>query len=212
VVSTQVAPVRTPISASDLYDTIAAQWPAIVGGEMPRNAGVMLVAQSSLETGAWHNCWNGNVGNLAGTTGSEYTMLHASDGNYRPYRAYDSLFDGIADWLRLMKREPGALAAAANGDVNGFVNGLVAGKYFEEAPASYLAGMQNRFRTYANSPLGNGPDAPPDVNPIPVARLAPGSFLPAVVLTSGLVFAGYAALKLAEHLQTSAKRTRRPAF
>lgn len=204
--SVQVDPVRTPITPADLYGVIQTQWPEIVGGEMPPAAGAMLVTQSDLECGpAWHNCWNGNVGNLAGTGGAAYVMLHASDGTFRPYRAYDTLFDGIADWLRLMKREPGALAAAAGGDVDGFVAGLVAGKYFQEPPQKYLTGMEARYQAYASS-LGGGAPAKPKSPGAPA--LASSSFFPALLLAAGIGAAAYAAVEVSRALQTSARGRR----
>lgn len=165
----KVDPVRTPITATDLYDALAAAWPGVVGGAMPHLAGVMLVAQSALECGAgWANCWNGNVGNLAGMGGSAYVMLHASDGNFRPYRAYPTLDGGIVDWLSLMTHEPGALTAAAAGDVPGFVAGLVAGKYFQESPTAYTAGVQSRFATYSTQLAAlPAPAPPPDTSTPP---------------------------------------------
>jgi hypothetical protein len=141
---TEVTAERTPASAGEVYGSILRSWPTA-----NKAAVAMLLAQSALETGAWQHMYNWNAGNLAGTGGDAYAMLKAYTGERRPYRAYVNLDDGVHDWLLLLQREPGALSAAMKGDVDGFVDGLVAGHYFEEAPQSYLDAMRSRFVDFA---------------------------------------------------------------
>jgi hypothetical protein len=152
----QVAAVRTPATAQAIAAALSSIWGSIVGGAPTEQALVMLVTQTDLETGAWQNMWNWNLGNLAGTAG-DYVMLHSSDGTYRPYRAFASLSAGVSAYLTLLKsRYSSALLSAATGDITNFVNNLKAQGYFQETTASYIAGMQARYPSIEKA-LGSGP-------------------------------------------------------
>jgi len=184
--SIQVAPVRTTATPQDLAAALTNLWPTVVGGAPTREAVTTLVTQSDLETGFWHNMWNWNVGNLAGKA-HDYTMLHASDGNYRPYWAFASLADGAASYLKLMASRYGdALAAASSGDLAGFASALKAKGYYEEPESSYLAAMQSRYATIARA-LSASPSPQPSPAPFDWGRVA-------LVAVGGVVLGGAAYL------------------
>ena len=147
---TQVTAIRTPLNAKDVASMIAAVWPSVVGGTPTQAAITTLTTQVNVETG-WNSCFNNNVGNLAGT-GGDYVMLHASDGTYRPYRAFASLEDGVTAFLTLLNnRYSAALASASAGDLDGFASNLKAQGYYQEPESQYVAALQARYGSVAQT-------------------------------------------------------------
>lgn len=73
------------------------------------------------------------------------------------FRAYDSAESGAADYVRLLERRfPGALEAAANGDVEGFAHVLKSKGYFTADEGAYARAMRGAMGT--NAPVGRSVD------------------------------------------------------
>jgi hypothetical protein len=181
----QVTAVRTPLTASSVASSLASAWPSTIGGTPTEDALTTLTTQIDVETG-WTNCWNYNVGNIAGT-GGDYVMLHASDGTYRPYRAFTSLVDGVTAYLNLLKnRYSTALSAAQAGDLDGFASNLKTQGYYQEPESQYLAALQSRFSSVAAA-IGSTATIPISV----IAQSNPWSSA-LVALAGGLALGGAA--------------------
>src|SRR5271166_6390312 len=111
----QVTAVRTPITAQQVASMMASLWASTVGGTPTQDALAVLTTQIDVETG-WTSCWNGNVGNLVPSGGSDYVVVSGIT-----LRAFTSLQDGITAFLKLIKgRYSAALASASIGDLPGY--------------------------------------------------------------------------------------------
>ena len=149
--------VSTPVTAQDIANAIAVAWPAVVGGPVGSAVGI-LVATSAFETGRWKSCWNNNVGNVAWTGSGDYYQATANPQEGvtsaqapHKWRSYPSLSAAMSDWLSIFaKGYPAALAAAKNGDVDGFMTGLWQGW---GRGAHYFQGVQ----TAPGPPTGSDP-------------------------------------------------------
>lgn len=120
----------------------------------------ILWAGSSHETGKFARMKNNGVAGVKATPGYKgdvaiYKTTERENGvnvvKDQPFRAYKSPLDGFKDWLDLLRRlYPAALAAAARGDVEGYVEGLQNGvggrKYFTADPEAYTAGVWRNLR------------------------------------------------------------------
>lgn len=151
----EVPRIATPIEAAQLRDALLAAWPGIIGADVDPHHGAirLLVAQSAFESGWWRaGSWNYNLENSKHVDGDghdfyyvacdEYlggkvVTLHPPDTGCR-FRAFASLADGAADYLRLLKRQyAGALAAAEAGDVVGFAKALKAERFYTDDETHY---------------------------------------------------------------------------
>lgn len=140
----QVSAIRTPLTAQTVAQALDA------ASSLNDSAITILTTQVNVETG-WNNCWNWNVGNIAGQ-GGDYVMLHSSDGTYRPYRAFPSLGTGVSAYLNLLKsRYSAALNSASQGDLTGFASNLKAKGYYEESESSYLNALESRYPSVAKA-------------------------------------------------------------
>ena len=157
--------VRTPIDLADLPGIVAAGYEAAFGEACPDGARWIALAQLLVEHGRKDHNPNGplwavycfNLGNQDATGAS----LHPSPTDspvalFRTVpecegstcgrtvqhirRSYDTPDEGAAAyWLRLADGYPRALDGMRAGDVEAFLAGLVAGRYFTGSQAQYLA-------------------------------------------------------------------------
>jgi hypothetical protein len=154
----EVAKVATPTSAQDLTNLFAG----ILGSSVPQAAVAVLVAQAAFETGNFKALYNWNFGNAKYTGGTNWFLqmddCKDSSGNKVPckFRSYDDAARGAQAYLHLLQTVyPESWAAALQGDVAGFVKGLVQNakglKYFSSSNvAGYEAGVQKYWNQFKN--------------------------------------------------------------
>jgi hypothetical protein len=180
-----VARIATPITAQDLANAISDVWESVVGGP-PGQAIPVFIAQSAFETGDWKWIWNYNVGNIAGTgpTGDSYAATANPQSGVTSaqaphvWRSYDTLAEGVTDWLKIFAQGyPNSVAAAVKADIPGFIDGLWQGwgsnkHYFQgdtTAKAQYQAGVQRFYNQYRNvAPTSTPPSPPSSATPVTV--------------------------------------------
>lgn len=150
-----VPTVRTRISVQPLYAVLRNAWRSQLGSEPARSALLVLLAQWSLETanGSASNNWNLAGIKYAPGCGSDYAQYLTREvvaGKpitvMQRFRAYDSLEDGAADYLRLLRTRFGAAwAFAVAGDVQAFAHALKLARYYTAPEDQYVAGLRSRY-------------------------------------------------------------------
>lgn len=148
-----VSAVATPISAEHARDALRASMPGI-----DRESAALLLALIWVETARGTGCFNWNVGNItasdawgggawrppwfAPSADPHMADLHAKMlAGQAPsaFRAYDSLTDGFADFVRVLKHTfPTVLDAARTGDAASFVSALHDSRYSTDYNARHI--------------------------------------------------------------------------
>lgn len=138
-----------------LYAVLRTAWRQQLGGEPARSALLVLLAQWSLETAGGSASNNWNLAGIKYTPGcgadyAQYLTREVQAGKavtlMQRFRAYDSLEDGAADYLRLLRTRFGAaMAFAAAGDVQAFAHALKLAGYYTAPEDEYAAGLRARY-------------------------------------------------------------------
>ena len=161
--SREVEPKRTQVSQAEIRDAIARAHAKVTGRAASGAALDVLTAQASLETASGGRMYNYNFGGIKGSSASGETarlrtheVLGGKDVEIRDgFRAYRSLDDGAADYVRLITdRFPAAMAQAERGDVDGFAKALKQAGYYTAAEKDYASGL--RALMSATSTAGGG--------------------------------------------------------
>jgi hypothetical protein len=137
---------RTQASRAEMRAAIARAEEQLTG--RPASPGLIEIAtaQASLETASGRRMYNFNFGGIKGTSPSGLTTTantHEWENGVRyrtqaHFRAYHSLDEGAADFLSLLHRRYGsALAAAEQGDVDGYAHALKQRGYFTGPEGHY---------------------------------------------------------------------------
>lgn len=144
--------VRTSQTAVAVAHALAAAFPAVLGRELQRHEGELLLAQIWQESGVGVSINNYNPGNMSAgekyqgkawrppwfeepteTTSERNRFLHTemlAGRAPRAFRAYDSLAEGVADHLRQLRSVfPAILAAAATGDAGAYAHAIYDSRY-----------------------------------------------------------------------------------
>lgn len=167
--------VRTPVAPSDLYAVLRAEWRAQVGSEPSRASLLVLLAHWDFETGGGGACIAYNLAGIKYTPGcgtdyasyitQEYiggkpVTIHPPDPGCR-FRAYGSLDEGAADYLKELRGQFGfAWPAVVAGDVADFAHRLKLRNYYTAPEATYARGLEAR-RLVLDARIGK--DTDPDV-------------------------------------------------
>lgn len=146
-----VALQKTPAQVSELRAALDRAHRKMFGSAASPQALDVLTAQVSLETGSGTSMYNYNFGGIkgAGPTGKTAVArtkevlggktVEIRDG----FRAYDSIDDGAADYLGLLRdRFAPALDAARRGDVDGFAAKLKRGGYYTASEEDYARALR----------------------------------------------------------------------
>ena len=148
-----VSAVATQISAEHARDALRASMPGI-----DRESAALLLALIWVETGRGVHCYNWNVGNITASDAwgggawrppwftpsadPHLAELHArmlAGQAPSAFRAYDSLPDGFADFVRTLQHSfPSVLKAAATGDAAAFVAALHDSRYSTDYTAAHI--------------------------------------------------------------------------
>lgn len=180
--STEVSPVKTPLSEADAAGALERAWTRRHGAPPSRETLSLLTAQWSHETGRGRSMYNYNFAGIKGASpaghttmlrtreGSGATERHITDG----FRAYASADDGADDYLGLLERRyGGALDAAKQGDAAGFVHSLKQKGYFTGDELAYARSVSKLAgRVLNEGPSSNVPESA-SAGGLPLDTLAP---------------------------------------
>ncbi len=109
---------RTQVSQDELAATLAAE---LAPRGATRTTGALLLALANQETGAAANMWNYNVGNITtADTSLDYWSPTTGKAKGLRFRAYETLDDGVRDFVRWIVSRPVMWRASGTGDVSQF--------------------------------------------------------------------------------------------
>jgi hypothetical protein len=143
------------------FDAFCRAFFARNGRAPTRSEAKVLLAGAALETAFFTRCTNEGIAGVKASTSwqgdvAEHVTREFINGEWVKtkalFRAYATVYDGFADWLRLLSEGyPEALAGAAKGDPEAYVAGLLQGwgrgaRYFNAPQAQYLAGVWDNLR------------------------------------------------------------------
>lgn len=159
----------TPITPDAFASALVAGWRTFFGGDAPRQAIVLLMAQSAHETGEWKYVHNFNIGNVKAVEGDGYdwTMfrcrekdkdgkdvwLDPPDPGTR-FRAFRSLTEGAIDHLAFLYGRPRyakAWAELATGNPYKFAAALRVAGYYTDSVKVYAGGLERYARQFGAS-------------------------------------------------------------
>jgi flagellar protein FlgJ len=162
-----VEPKKTTATQAELRGALERAHRVVFGQPASGPMLDVLTAQVSLETGSGTSMYNYNFGGIkgAGPTGKTATLrtkevlqgktVEIRDG----FRAYDTIDDGAADYIRLLRDRFGAaLDAARRGDVDAFAGKLKQAGYYTASEADYARAL--RALTGASSTSAPAPQRP----------------------------------------------------
>jgi len=156
----------TPITSAGFASALVAGWRTFFGGEAPRPAIVLLMAQSAHETAAWKYVHNFNIGNIKAVEGDGYdwTMfrcrekVNGEDVFYEPpdprtrFRAFRTLAEGAIDHLAFLYgrvRYAKAWAELKSGDPLKFASALHAAGYYTDPIEVYASAVSRYARQFS---------------------------------------------------------------
>ncbi|MDB4943519.1 MAG: hypothetical protein JWP97_3053 [Labilithrix sp.] len=152
----EVEPRRTPVTQGDIRGALARAHVKVTGRTASGATLDVLTAQASLETASGGRMYNYNFGGIKGSGPSGETaklrtkeVLNGQEVEIRDgFRAYQSLDDGAADYVRLMKdRFPAAMAQAERGDTDAFAHALKKSGYYTANESDYAHGLRSLMGT-----------------------------------------------------------------
>lgn len=141
MMTTHATPAQMAASIGRGYQTATGKVPS-------HNMLQTLTAQAMVETSSGQAMNNYNFGNVHGKNASGQSFVGPDkdkSGNiyYTNFRAYDSLDDGAADYVKLITGSySNTLPYAEQNDLAGFAQALKTKGYYEATVADYTAGLQ----------------------------------------------------------------------
>ena len=138
-----VKAVNTPASQNEIIQTIISAWPIVFGTTPTTDQVAKTWAQIAIEASRGKYILNNNVGNIDYTSGFkgdyyENTDNYSVNGNpaiRKSYiakrRAYNTLKDGVIDYLTLLKNRKPVMKALLNGTPADFSNALAEVHYYD---------------------------------------------------------------------------------
>lgn len=156
---TDVRPVkRTPVTITEFRDAVRTGFESVFG-VTPSDAVIGIVwSQWALETGRGKSCFNYNVGNIKQFDHTKplhmlnrvWEIVDGKRVEFSPphpqtwFRAYDSLGDGVVDYLSVLKRRfSRATPALLSGEPATFAEVLGACGYYTASASEYRAAMRS---------------------------------------------------------------------
>lgn len=163
---------QTYIPQNEMKNSISRSWKRLFGYDPSSDQVAMIMAQNALETGHRKSMYNYNVGNIT-TDGKVHnyfddlkTKEQMSPGKweekYLKYRAYNSLDEGVIDYLNFLsknKRYQKAWQHIENPNPEKYSKELKRAGYYTANEPQYTAGIKNLFRQYSGSKLDQKQDS-----------------------------------------------------
>lgn len=117
--------------------------------------GALLLALVNQETGSAANMWNNNVGNVTtADTTLDYWMTKTGAAKGLRFRAYETLDDGVRDFVRTVRARPKMWTSSGTGVVSQFAQQIRDSKY---NPDLDVAGTAPALFTLAKQALPRFP-------------------------------------------------------
>jgi flagellum-specific peptidoglycan hydrolase FlgJ len=150
--SNQVGLKKTPFSLQDIANIAYKVCKDSFGENLSKEQTDLIVSQISLETAGGQKTYNNNVGNLKKTNSDRYDYVVFDTHEYEEkesksqkakFRAYNTLEDGVKDYLNLIHSKSIVWDALKSGDSLSFAHALKVTGYFT-APEEQYANTLNR--------------------------------------------------------------------
>ncbi len=152
----QVAPVRTSFDSNQLIPAFVSAWRKLIGTEPSQQQIAMLIAHNALETGGFTTkaMFNYNIGNITKTPQDSFDFFVHPDSYHgkrfmSKFRSYNSLEDGVLDYLKLLKKGYPQAFEATSQTPKDFAHALIANpkfKYYDEThEKDYASGMTSLY-------------------------------------------------------------------
>jgi len=158
--------VHTTVTKDQLINAFMSAWPRVIGGTPTKEHVLMLMAQNALETGWGKSMYNYNIGNIKRLQSEHHDyfmmphtgeVLNGKQVFFEPphpatwFKSYDTLEEGVADYLSLLKRRYGsAFEAAKTGDAKQFAAALKRNKYYTAPEEGYAKGLDSIYHSLLN--------------------------------------------------------------
>jgi hypothetical protein len=159
----EVPKTNTPVSDAQMAQAIINVWRRMFGTTPSREQVYLIMAQNSLETGPKRaSMHNYNVGNII-VGGIDHDYFLGGDWMYadksetqkkqitQHFRAYDSLEDGVEDYLKLLSqshRYATAWQHIMKPDIQAYSEALHEAGYYGEKADKYTAGLMGQFNKF----------------------------------------------------------------
>jgi hypothetical protein len=157
-VSKKVDKQKTQVSLTELVHSFMRAWQSLFGKKPSKEQLAMFISQNSIETANRKAMWNYNIGNITHSKDNfdYWEAIDHSGGKpfLSKFRAYNSLDDGVLDYLKLLHNVYPQSFAASSGTPKDFAHSLVAKKYKYYDPSvepQYAAGMSSLYSQYMKS-------------------------------------------------------------
>ena len=170
----------TPITPLAVYAALRLASASLPDGQLGHRSVLLLCAHVGLETG-WHAAHGWNIGNFKHTPNDGHDWATFMTTEYvngvketlpQDFRAYSSLDEGVADYLRELQRTFGyAWPAIEAGDAVDFAHRLKVRGYYTAPEADYAAGV-SRVMADLERQIPDPEPARPST-PIAIARAQP---------------------------------------
>lgn len=160
----RVKRVKTNVSEPQMAQAFINGWTSLFGTAPSKQQVGLLVAQNNLETGHRNSMWNYNVGNITTNGRDQFNYFDdlTTDEQIEPgkwekknlkYRAYDSLDDGVKDYLRLLsgKKYSEVWRHIVNPNPVAFSKSLKDAGYYTANEAPYTKNIVNLYKSFQNS-------------------------------------------------------------
>lgn len=163
----RVKRVQTPVSNAEMLESITRVWNKLFHNKPTKEQLAMIMSHNDLETGFRKSMWNYNIGNI--TVGnSDHTHNYYDDletneqispGKWQSaklkYRAFDSLDEGMEDYLKFISKRPG-WQWILDPNPEAYSKALKASGYYTANESDYTRNMKGLFQSNLKNPLGNG--------------------------------------------------------
>lgn len=149
---------KTQVSLTDLVHAFIRAWQSLFNEKPSKEQLAMFISQNSIETANRKAMWNYNIGNITHST-DDFDYWEAIDHSggkpfLSKFRSYNSLDDGVLDYLKLLRRTYPQSFAASSGSPKDFAHSLISQKYKYYDPSvepQYSAGMSSLYKQYMKS-------------------------------------------------------------
>src|ERR1019366_351210 len=138
-----VKAVNTPASKNEIVQAIINAWPTVFNRKPTYDQVAKTWAQIAIEASRGKYILNNNVGNIDYTSGfkgdyyqnNDTYSVNGNPANRKSYvtkrRAYNTLEDGVIDYLTLLKNRPPVMEALFKGSPSDFSNALAKVHYYD---------------------------------------------------------------------------------
>lgn len=126
-----------------------------IGIEPTQDQLALILAQSSLETGAWQKLWHYNFGNMVRSVYPGNYYLADDSGNLREFRAYPDAPSGALDYVKqILVRRPEWREGFLTGDPYQYAKALkVRPAYYEASESRYAKSLAELWEQYGGGSL-----------------------------------------------------------